>query len=67
MNNWNSNWFLIDLAREYQQRLLREAGLDQALHNARTQNDPTRVPAVRFRRWIAHALGFRTHRRALER
>lgn len=67
MNDWNTNWFLIQRAREQQQRLLNEAGLNQSLHRARIQNDPAPASGVRFSAWVAHALGFRTSKRALER
>jgi hypothetical protein len=67
MNDWNTNWLILNLALERQQRLLHEAGLEHALHQARIQNQPARARAVGFRAWVAHVLGFRTHKRVLER
>ncbi len=67
MNDWNTNWLILHLARERQQRLLREAGLEHTLHRARIQNQPAPARAVGFRTWVAHVLGFRTHKRILER
>ncbi len=66
MNDWNSNWFMVGQAREHQQRLLREAGLDQRLRQARNQNEP-RSTRVSLSQWVAHALGFHNDERALER
>ncbi len=67
MNDWDTNWLVLNLALERQQRLLREAGLDHALHRARIQNLSAPARATPFRTWVAHLLGFRTRKRVLER
>ncbi len=67
MNDWDTNWLVLNLALEHQQRLLREAGLEHALHRARIQNQPARARAVGFRAWVAQIFGFRTHKRVFER
>ena len=67
MNNWETNWFILSLAREHQQNLLREAGLDHSLRRARIQNQPAPARAVSFGAWVARALGFHRDERVLER
>jgi hypothetical protein len=67
MNDWSREWFILILARERQQRLLREAGVGHALHQARSQNQPAPAQATGFSAWVAHALRFRKHERILER
>lgn len=67
MNDWETNWFILSLARERQQSLLRESGLDHCLRRARAQNQPAPARGSRFSTWIAHALGFQTRKRVLGR
>lgn len=52
MNSWETNWFFLFLARERQQRFLRDAETDHALHNARGRREP-RVRSPGLRAWIA--------------
>jgi hypothetical protein len=67
MNDGSTNWLILKLALERQQRLLREAGLERTLHQARIQNQPEHAQASGFRMWLAHALRFRTGKRVLEK
>jgi hypothetical protein len=67
MNDWNTNWLILNLALERQQRLLREAGLDHALHRASLQNQTLSARALGFSGWVAHVFGLRRRERSLER
>lgn len=56
--------FIISLARDRQNRILKEASLAQRLHQARAQSAPERK-GLTFASWLAGVLGLRSRERTI--
>ena len=59
-----SGSFLIYLARDNQNRILKEAGISQQLHQAHEQSE-TRAKGFAFATWLSDVMGLRSSKKLL--